>query len=637
MTRDEREWLESDGLGGFAMGCADGIRTRRYHGTLLVATRPPEGRMLLVADLEVYAETPAGRFGLSSHDYNRGYLHPDGATRIASFAYRPWPTWEWLLPDGTRLRGELVVPHGRPATMLRWTKLAGPAGDAVFLHVRPMLAPRDYHSTHHANPAFRFEPETAGERVTWRPYDGVPAIHAIANGLYQHSPDWYRDVYYAMEDRRGLPCMEDLASPGEFTFDLSQPAALALSIDADVAVGLAGSPSAAARVEAVFASERTRRARFASPLDLSADAYVVQRGAGQTVIAGYPWFSDWGRDTFISLRGLCLATGRFDVARRVLLEWSGVVSDGMLPNRFDEGNASPEYNSVDAALWYVIAADAYIQAASATGDDRAKLERAIDAIVAGYAAGTRHRIRCDDDGLIAAGEHGFQLTWMDAKLGDWVVTPRIGKPVEIQALWINALAIAGRRTAKWRDLCEKARASFVERFWNHDAGQLYDVVDCDHSPGALDGACRPNQVFAIGGLPLAVLDGERAKRVVDAAFAALWTPAGPRSLAEGDPRYSPTYGGGAADRDRVYHNGPVWPWLVGPFVEAWVRVRGNTADAKRDARARFLDPLMTRLEIAGLGHIAEICEGGSPHTPVGCPFQAWSLAELIRLDRVVLR
>jgi predicted glycogen debranching enzyme len=603
---------------------------------LLVATKPPDGRMLLVGDIEVYAQTPAGRFGLSSHDYNRGYIHPDGASRIASFQYKPWPTWEWLLPDGTRIRGELVVPHGRPATMLRWTKLAG--GDATFLHVRPMLAPRDYHATHHANPAFRFEGEVAGERVTWRPYDGVPPIHAIANAVYQHAPDWYRDFYYAAEDQRGLPCMEDLASPGTFTFDLSEPAALALSTDADVAVGLAGATQAAPRVDAVFASEKARRGGFASALERSADAYIVQRGAGQTVIAGYPWFADWGRDTFISLRGLCLATGRTEVARRVLLEWSGAVSGGMLPNRFDEGNANPEYNSVDAALWFVIAADAFLTGASLAASDRAKIEGAIEAIVAGYAAGTRHRIGCDMDGLLAAGEPGVQLTWMDAKLGDWVVTPRIGKPVEVNALWINALVIAGRRNAKWRDVAERARASFVTRFWDDEHGQLYDVIDCDHTPGAVDATCRPNQIFAVGGgLPVAVLDGERARRVVDTAFAKLWTPAGPRSLAEGDTRYSPTYGGGPAERDRCYHNGPVWPWLAGPFVEAWVRVRGDTAEAKRDARSRFYEPLAARLEIAGLGHIAEICEGGQPHAPVGCPFQAWSLAELIRLERVVLR
>ena len=621
MTRDSREWLETDGLGGFAMGTADGIRTRRYHAVLLAATRPPEGRMVLVADVEVYAETPAGKFGLSSANYNNGYIHPDGATRITSFKYRPWPTWEYALPDGTRVRCELVVQHGRPATVMRWSKLAGDG--PVTLNVRPMLAVRDYHSTHHHNDSFRFDADTYGDSVSWSPYGDIAKITAVTNGAYVHAPDWYKDFYYTEEAKRGLEATEDLASPGYFAFDLARPAHAVFELGTRTG-------RADAIVADAFAAETRRRTGDA--LALAADQYVVQRGAGQTVIAGFSWFADWGRDTFISLRGLCLATGRREMAGRILREWAGVVSEGMLPNKFDEGNAHPEYNSVDAALWYVIAGDAYI-AGGCEAYEKKAIETAIDHIVEGYCNGTRHNIRVEADGLVAAGERGFQLTWMDAKCGDWVVTPRIGKPVEINALWINALAIAGKRDPKWRQLCETARASFASRFWDVEHGRLYDVIDCDHVPGTTDSSLRPNQIFAVGGLPLAILDGERAKTMVDSAFTALWTPAGPRSLAETDPRYSPTYGGGPADRDRVYHNGPVWPWLAGAFVEAWVRVHGD----KAAARARYYEPLLARLEIAGLGHLSEICEGGSPHTPVGCPFQAWSLAELIRIDRVVLR
>jgi predicted glycogen debranching enzyme len=620
-TRDSREWLEPDGLGGFAMGCADGIRTRRYHAILLAATRPPDARMVLVADVEVYAETPAGRFGLSSADYNNGYIHPDGVERITSFKYRPWPTWEYALPDGTKIRTELLVQRGRAATCLKWTKLAGP--DATFVHVRPMLAVRDYHATHHANGSFRFDAESYGDSVSWSPYGDVAKITAVTNGVYQHAPDWYKTFYYAEEAKRGLDAMEDLASPGTFAFDLTRPAYAVFEHGTRTG-------NAADIVEAAIASEAARRQ--GDPLAVASHAYVVPRGAGQTIVAGYPWFGDWGRDTFISLRGLCLATDQRDTAGQILRQWATVVSGGMLPNRFDEGSAHPEYNSVDAALWYVVAADAYLQG-GARDDERKLIEKAIDDIVAGYAAGTRHGIRCDLDGLLAAGEPGFQLTWMDAKLGDWVITPRIGKPVEINALWINALAIAGKRDAKWRQACETARAAFDSRFWDAEHRRLYDVIDCDHVAHTVDATHRPNQIFAVGGLPLPVLDGERAKAVVDACFATLWTPAGPRSLAEADARYSARYQGGPPDRDRVYHNGPVWPWLAGPFVEAWVRVYGD----KAAARARYLEPLLARLEIAGLGHMAEICEGGSPHAPVGCPFQAWSLAELVRLDRVVLR
>jgi len=621
------EWLETDGSGGFAMGTANGIRTRRYHALLLAATRPPEGRMVLVADLEVFVETAAGRFALSSHRYPGGIVYPDGALHLTSFVHWPWPRWEWKLPDGTRVAYELVVEHGgaAPRVALRWTRLAG---IVTSLHVQPLLAGRDYHATHHENPAFRFEPELAGDCVTWQPYADVPAIHCAANGLYQHAPDWYRSFHLVDEADRGLDALEDLAAPGVFTFDLSiGQAAMVLSTAA-----VAGDPVVTA--EQVFTGEARRRAALAPGHGRAADAYIVARTAppgeppGRTIIAGYPWFADWGRDTFIALRGLCLATGRRDDARAILGQWARAVSDGMLPNRFDERDATPEYNSVDAALWFVIAADAYL-AGDATAADRQLLHRAIAAIVNGYQAGTRHGIRADADGLLACGEPGVQLTWMDAKVDGVCITPRSGKPVEIQALWINALIIAGR-TAE----ADRARSAFG-RFWDPKRRQLHDVIDCDHVRGTVDSTCRPNQLFAIGGVPHPILAGDRARAVVDTVERTLWTPAGPRSLDPGDPRYHPHYLGGPAERDRGYHNGPVWPWLAGAFIEAWVRVRGNTADAKREARARFLAPLLARTELAGLDHLAEICDGDAPHRAVGCPFQAWSLAEALRMDQLL--
>ena len=633
------EWLETDGLGGFAMGTADGIRSRRYHALLLAATHPPDGRMVLVADLEVFVQTAAGRFALSSHRYQGGVVHPDGARRLTGFAHRPWPRWEWALPDGTRIAYELVVERGAspdpatpadtalraPRVALRWTRLAG---TATSLHVQPLLAGRDYHATHHENAAFRFEPELAGDCVTWHPYPGVPAIHCAANGLYQHAPDWYRSFYYTDEAERGLDALEDLATPGVFTFDLaSGPAAMVLST-----AWVPGDAAETARQ--IIAGEARRRARFSTVTARAADAYIVARtgtgGApsGRTIIAGYPWFADWGRDTFISLRGLCLATGRRDDARAILCQWAGAVSRGMLPNRFDERDATPEYNSVDAALWFVIAADAYL-AGDASPADRDLLGAAIAAIVDGYRAGTRHGIRAADDGLLACGEPDVQLTWMDARVDGKCITARIGKPVEIQALWINALVIADRAAE-----ADRARAAFA-RFWDPGRGQLHDVIDADHVRGAVDSTCRPNQLLAIGGVPHPVIDGERARTVVDTVERVLWTPAGPRSLDPADPRYCGRYTGGAAERDRGYHNGAVWPWLAGPFIEAWVRVRGSTPAARREARTRFLDPLLARTQLAGLDHLSEICDGDPPHRPTGCPFQAWSLAEAIRIDQLL--
>jgi predicted glycogen debranching enzyme len=635
---DPREWLEPDGQGGYAMGAGDGIRTRRYHGLLQVAVKPPEGRMMLVADLEVTLVTARGTYPLSSHRYRGDVIHPDGHTRLATFTYEPWPRWEWACEDGTRVALELAVgPGGRAKTVLRWTRLA--AGHAEFggtgpatLAVRPLLAGRDYHATHHENSAFRFAAEVRGERVTWRPYDGVPAICALANARYDHAPDWYRHFVLETERARGLDFEEDLATPGTFVFDLAAgPAALAFAAGA----GLDGE-TARDLVERTFAAEHARRAAFPGELERAASQYIAGRGSGQTVIAGYPWFCDWGRDTFVALRGLCLATDNRDIARRILLQWGGAVSEGMLPNRYDEQDAQPEYNTVDAALWFAIAAEAYVGSGPVEPADRRVLDEAIAAIVAGYARGTRHRIAGTDDGLLACGEPGLQLTWMDAKVNGDVITARIGKPVEVQALWLNVLAIAGKREPRWRERFERGRAAFVARFWDGELGQLHDVVDCDHVAGTVDRTCRPNQIFAVGGLPLVLLDDARAKAVVETAFRRLWTVAGPRSLVEDDPRYRGRYEGDREHRDRAYHNGPAWPWLAGAFVEAWLRVRGGGDEAKREARTRFLDPLLARRDRAGLGHLSEICDGDPPHLPRGCPFQAWSVAEVLRLDLQIL-
>ena len=630
LRSDRVEWLETDGLGGYASGTTSGIRTRRYHALLLAARTPPSGRVVLVNGLEVWLETPGGRVALSSQRYAPDVVHPDGASRIVEFSTDPWPHWTYALPGGGRVEHECFVPHGGPTTVLTWRLLDAPGPGR--LHVRPLLSGRDHHALHHENPAFRFEPETAPGRVVWRPYPGIPAIVAIANGAYAHEPEWYRNFLYEEERVRGLDDVEDLASPGVFTFDLGAgEATLVLTTD----------PSATADVPALRTAERKRRAGLGPHLHRAADAYVVTRGRGRTIIAGYPWFTDWGRDTFIALRGLCLTTGRLDDARSILVEWAGWVSDGMLPNRFPDQGDAPEYNSVDAALWYVVAVYDFLEAARRAGKrvaraDRVVLEAAVDAIVAGYARGTRHGIRVDDDGLLAAGVPGLQLTWMDAKVGDWVVTPRIGKPVEVQALWLNALRIAATRSERWAEPYATGRASFEARFWNELLGCLHDVVDPDHVRGTVNGGFRPNQILAVGGLPFPVIEGERARRVVDGVETRLWASIGLRSLAPGSAAYAPRYEGGPRERDAAYHQGTIWPWLLGPFVDAWLRVRGGTQEAKVQARARFLVPLLAHLDEAGLGHVSEILDAEGPHTPRGCPFQAWSVGEAIRIADAIL-
>jgi predicted glycogen debranching enzyme len=487
-----------------------------------------------------------------------------------------------------------------------------------------LLSGRDYHALHHENPVLRFDAEIAGRRVTWQPYPSLPAVTAQTNGAYVHQPEWYRQFLYVEERARGLDDVEDLASPGTFHFDLSAGAAT---------IVLAPAPADPIEADEVWAAERLRRRGFPSRLHRAADAYVVRRGAGKTIVAGYPWFTDWGRDTFIALRGLCLAGGRLDDARGMLVEWAGAVSEGMLPNRFPDHGAQPEYNSVDAALWFVVAAHELLQQSPGiAASDRQTLQRAIVAILEGHARGTRNGIRMDADGLLAAGEAGLQLTWMDAKVGDHVVTPRIGKPVEVQALWINALRIGGEVDARWTVLATRAQASFAARFWYAEGGHLYDVVDVEDRPGTADTTFRPNQILAAGGLPHAILDDERGRRVVTEVERRLWTPLGLRTLAPDAPEYRGRYAGGVADRDGAYHQGTAWPWLLGPFVEAWVRLVGSAEEARR----RFLAPLLAHLDHAGLGHVSEIADGDPPHTPRGCPFQAWSLGEVMRLALVVL-
>jgi predicted glycogen debranching enzyme len=328
------------------------------------------------------------------------------------------------------------------------------------------------------------------------------------------------------------------------------------------------------------------------------------------------------------------------VAREITLAWADAVSEGMLPNRFVDDGEAPEFNAVDAALWYVVAVCEVIARAgnALAAAERARLAAAVAAILEGYQKGTRYGIRVDQDGLVAAGEPGVQLTWMDARVGTRVITPRIGKPVEVQALWVNALRLAGAtfEREEWRALGARAEASFAARFWNERRGCLFDVVDDGHRAGVNDGSMRPNQILAVGGLPHALLTGERARRVVDVVEAKLWTPLGLRSLAPEEPGYAGHYTGGPEERDAVYHQGTAWAWLLGPFVEAWLRVRDNRPDAKREARVRFLAPLLAHLGEAGLGHVSEIADAELPHTPRGCPFQAWSLGELLRLEREVL-
>jgi predicted glycogen debranching enzyme len=637
-TVSERsEWLEADGLGGFAMGTTDGVRTRRYHGVLAVATTPPTGRRMLVNALEVAIDLGCGRRALTTHRYRPDVLHPDGVTRLTCFTRELAPTHHFDLGDGVCAEQTLVALRGRPAVGLRWRLDPPVAGARLF--VRPLLSMSDLHALRRETPEVAYDIACRPGRVSWTPFPGEPTVTCLADAEYHHDPVWYRDFLYTEERDRGYDDTEDLFSPGELELDLSSGEVhIVLAGDAHEEHALG---AGAAQARALFDSELARRAHLGGEHDLAAEAYIVRRGDGLSIIAGYPWFTDWGRDTFLALRGLCIARGRLDEAALVLDTWAEQISEGMVPNRFVDQGDEPEFNSVDASLWFVVAVGELFAASAAVGSElpaerSTRLGAAVEAILNGYAHGTRYGVRMDADRLLAAGIPGVQLTWMDAKVDGEVVTPRCGKPVEIQALWANALHVGARFDARWRELLDEVRAAFAARFWDADSGHLFDVVDVDHVPGTVDTTLRPNQVLAIGGLPLALVDGRMAASIVDMLEQRLWTPLGLRTLPTDDPRYRGTYGGGPLARDHAYHQGTAWPWLLGPFVEAWVRVHGGDNNARAEAAARFLAPLRAHLGDAGTGHVSEVVDGDAPHRPGGCPFQAWSLGELIRLERVVL-
>ncbi len=617
----DAEWLESDAMGGYASGTVAGYRSRRYHALLLTPRTPPTERVVLVNGFEAWVESPQGEFPLSTQHYAPDVIHPRGLDLLVAFTHEPWPSWTFRGPGGIEIVHECIVDRVDGSVLLAWRLARTGATAQARLHVRPLLSGRDYHALMRENSAFDFSAWVANGNVAWRPYAALPAITALSNGAYRHEPDWYRNFLYREDAARGLDHIEDLASPGTFAFDLARgEAVLVLRAGDGVAV------DAEALAQRVRALEAARRKALA-PLARAGESYIVRRGQGHTILAGFPWFTDWGRDTFIAMRGLCIGRGRHDIAASILLAWASAVSEGMLPNRFPDHGAAPEYNSVDASLWYAIAVHEFLEAARPQPRVREALLDACRGILDGYAAGTRYGIRMDADGLLACGMPGMQLTWMDAKVANRVITPRIGKPVEVQALWINALRCVGGRHGA---IADRAQTAFRARFWNASAGCLYDVVDADHEPGRVDASVRPNQILAVGGLPYPIVDGAAAREVVSTAERELLTPMGLRSLSPRDPAYRGRYEGGVPQRDSAYHQGTVWPWLIGPFVDAWLRVEGDDVAHREEARRRFLGPLQAHRNAAGLGHVCEIADGDAPHTPRGCPFQAWSLGELMR-------
>ena len=646
---ERREWLVTNGIGGYAMGTVSGLLTRHYHGLLVAALNPPLGRTLLLTKLDETAAYGGRSYPLFANRWASGVANPPGFWHLERFRLEGTiPTWTFACADALLEKRVWMVPRAN-TTYVRYDLIRSTA--SLALDVKALVNYRDHHgSTRAGDWQMAVSPVQHGLCV--RAFEGAEPIFLLsdlAEGTPQHV--WYRDYCLSAEHYRGLHASGDHLCAGLFRATLRPGGSLTIVASTEKEPGLNGKAAYAERrayerqlirvasqrigpdTQAV---EHTRSAL--EHLILAADQFVVNRPLpgepdGGTVIAGYPWFGDWGRDTMISLPGLTLLTGRHDVTAQILRTFARFVDRGMLPNRFPDGQEEPEYNTVDATLWYFQAIRVYH---AATGDDDLlrELYPVLQDIVAWHRRGTRYGIHLDEkDGLLYAGEPGVQLTWMDAKVGDWVVTPRIGKPVEVNALWYSGLRSMvefARRlddpVAPYDALAERARAGF-RRFWNETVGYCYDVID---GPEGDDPALRPNQLFAVS-LPHSPLTRQQGRAVVDACARHLLIPYGLRSLAPDHPAYVGHYGGDQRQRDGAYHQGTAWSWLIGPFVRAHLRVYENAALARS-----YLMPLIRHLADHGIGSVSEIYDGDAPFSPRGCIAQAWSVAELLRAWRATM-
>jgi len=626
------EWLVSNGTGAFAMGTVAGANTRRYHGHLVASLRPPVQRTVFLSRIEETVLATEGGKALSVNQYP-GTLHPDGHTRLIGFRLTPDPVWTWNV-DGVRIEKHLHLVAGEQTVVIQYTSSA-----PVRLRVDPLLACRDYHVLGHRNgeawTGVEERVEGATRLVRLQPYSGLPSLWLHHPGeAFQADPAWHENVEYLEELDRGLDFQEDLLRPGSFVIGVAPGRPVV------VAATLVPGPLSDAARQSSFLDESAALPTGGGPadrLEVAARSFLVRRAdRSATVIAGYPWFTDWGRDTMISLPGLLIARGELDLAREVLQGFLAHLDRGLVPNRFPDGAGPAEYNTVDATLWMFQAVQALDQAGGARDFIRQVFYRAALSILDAHRSGTHHGIRVDPgDGLLVAGEAGTNLTWMDARVDGVAVTPRHGKPVEVNALWYNAL----RLTARWAHQlgeggraeelgaeADRVRGSFDRAFWNEARSCCFDVL----LPERTDGRIRPNQLLALG-LAFPLLDVQRRNRALATVEALLLTPVGLRTLAPGDSGYRPSYRGGPSERDGAYHQGLVWPWLLGPYVDALFAVRGDTPTTRARARAA-LDGLLARLDEGCLGQLPECFEPEPPFRAVGAPAQAWSVAEVLRVQ-----
>jgi predicted glycogen debranching enzyme len=636
---EAREWLVTNGLGGFACGTLAGTLTRRYHGLLVAAFDPPTHRTLLVSKLDETVEYDGRTYQLSSNRWTGGAIDPRGHIYIESFRLEgTTPVWTFACADAL-IEKRIWMEQGANTSCVRYDVVRG--SRPVRLTWKVMVNYRDFHALTRAGDwRMDVQPVERGLRV--RAFEGATPFHLLsANAAVEPNHEWYHNYELSAEIERGLDHREDHLHAGTFRAELRDGESATFVASVDPTANLDGTFALQARISrekalldnSVSANPKLGAApAWIKQLVLAADQFIVARPLADvpgscSIIAGYPWFGPWGRDTMIALPGLLLSTGRPEIAAAVLRTYARLIDRGMLPNHFPDTGETPEYNTVDAALWYFEAVRQYTAVTRDVTLVR-ELFPVLAAIIDSYTRGTRYNIHVDArDSLLYAGETGVQLTWMDAKVGDRVVTPRIGKPVEINALWYSALATQvqfaaalGRSSAPYADLAARARKGF-ERFWNHAANCCFDVID---GLAGNDATLRPNQIIAAA-LRASPLDPEQQRAVVDVCARELLTSYGLRSLEPGDPQYHGHYGGDARERDGAYHQGTVWGWLIGPFVQAYMRVMPD-----RDRARRFLAPFEDHLKIHGVGTASEIFDGDSPFAPRGCFAQAWTVAEVLR-------
>ena len=647
-----KEWLVTNGLGGYATGTVSGAITRRYHSLLVAALPTPFGRTVMLNEIWEQLRFRDGRVvTLAQLIPTSGGTGLDSSSYLVAFRLEAGlPVWEYDV-EGVRFEKRVVMPHLQNTTHVSYTLLSS---EPVRLELRPMIAFRLHEAPVNHPVTAPYGVHALGDQFEVLPGGDLPPLRLFLHGkekAFTVIPEFFSSLVYELEQHRGYECFGDLWSPGYFRLMLTPdtPGTLIASTESWETIG-ALSPSE------LLHAEHRRRARLveaartvpvkgmAAELVLAADQFIITpagrveeaaraRAMGdevRTVVAGYHWFTDWGRDTMISLEGLTLCTGRQREAGYILRTFGHYVRDGLIPNMFPEGTKEGLYHTADATLWFFHAIHRYLLA---TGD-RSTLRQLLPklkSIIQHHVAGTHFGIGVDPaDGLLRQGAGGYQLTWMDAKVDDWVVTPRRGKAVEINALWYNAL----RLVTEWlrdegdsmaletHEYAERARTSFNQRFWYPEGGYLYDVIDGESGD---DSACRPNQILAIS-LDHPVLNVDQWRPVFGVVRDRLLTPVGLRSLSPGHRDYKAQYYGDLRARDAAYHQGTVWGWLAGPFVDAWLKV---FPDDKAGAR-RCLDGFDAHLNEAGIGTLSEIFDAEQPYTPRGCIAQAWTVAEVLR-------